>query len=387
MGVERIIDILATLVAFDTTSRNSNLPLIAWVEDHLRPLGFALERIPDATGAKANLLATIGPTDVPGIVLSAHTDTVPVDGQDWTHDPFRLRRDGDRLLARGACDMKGFVAACLAAAETIAREPLARPIHLALTHDEEVGCIGAKSLVAVLAAWPVRPQFCFVGEPTSMGLVTAHKAKRSVRATVRGFTCHSALATQGVNAVEYAARLVTEIRRMRDRLERDGPRDPLYDVPFSTAHVGLIRGGAALNIVPDACEMLFEFRTIAGDDPDALIAEVVGYARDRLEPEMRAVHPVAGFAFDVFAGFPGLDTEPDSEIVALARRLTGQTTHSKVAYGTEAGLFSAVAGIPSLVIGPGSIEQAHKADEWIAVDQLARCAEFLDRLIETCRRP
>lgn len=384
MSLDRIVDIMSTLVAFETTSRNSNLALIGWIEDTLRPLGFTCERIPDASGAKANLWATIGPADQRGYVLSGHTDVVPVDGQDWTSEPFRLREHGGRLHGRGACDMKGFLAVCLASAERMAAKPLQRPIHLAFSYDEEVGCVGARDLVTWIGERTVTPEACFVGEPTGMQVVIGHKGKRSVRARVRGATCHSALAPRGVNAVEWGARLVAEIRRISDRLAAEGPRDELYDVTHSTGHVGVFRGGTALNIVPDEAEIVFEFRTVAADDPDALVAEVMEHARTVLEPAMRAVDAGAGFAFDTYGGFPGLDASPEAAIVTLAKSLAGRNDHGKVAFGTEAGLFDG-AGMPTVIIGPGSIEQAHKADEWIEAAELEKCAAFVERLIERCR--
>ena len=385
MNLDRVLEILATLVAFDTTSRNSNLAIVDWIEAHLAALGFSSERIYDATGTKANLFATIGPADVPGTILSGHTDVVPVDGQEWTGDPFGLRVEGGRAWGRGACDMKGFLAVCLAAAEGMSREKLARPIHLAFSYDEEVGCVGVRGLVERLAGRAVKPEFCFVGEPTGMGVVVGHKGKRSVRVGVRGFTVHSSLAPKGVNAAEFAALLVAHIRETADRLAREGARDALYDVPYSTAHVGILRGGTALNIVPDEAEILFEVRTIAADDPDALVDGIVRHAREALEPRMQAVDPAAGFDFDRFAGFPGLDTAPDAGIVALAKALAGADCHSKVAFGTEAGQFQAIAGIPSVVVGPGSIDQAHKADEWIALSELEKCLGFVERLVERCK--
>jgi acetylornithine deacetylase len=384
MASRRTIDLLATLVAFDTTSRNSNLALIDWAEGYLAGFGFTSERIYDPTGRKANLWATIGPADLPGFILSGHTDVVPVDGQSWTSDPFTLREEGGRLYGRGACDMKGFLACCLSAAERMRDASLSRPIHLALSYDEEVGCVGARGIVERLRAKPVRPEACFVGEPSGMGVVIGHKSKRSVRVTVRGLTCHSSLAPQGVNAVEYGAKLVAEIGRIGERLAASSPQDALYDVPVSTAHVGVLQGGTALNIVPDTCSILFEFRTVAGVDPDALVAEVERYAREVLEPRMRAVDPATGIDFDVYAGFPGLDTAPDAEVVTFAKALAGRNDHAKVAYGTEAGLFQHLAEVPTVVIGPGSIDQAHKADEWIETEQLAKCEAFIDRLIERC---
>src|SRR5215216_440106 len=381
--VEKTIEILAALVGFDTTSRNSNLALIAWVENYLDRFGVPHLRIPDPTGSKANLFATIGPAEVPGYILSGHTDVVPIDGQAWSTDPFRLAERGGRLYGRGAADMKGFDACCLAAVPDLLARPLTRPIHLAFSYDEEVGCIGVRDLIASLKRANVRPSGCVVGEPTEMKAVIGHKAKRSFLVAVRGRTCHSSLAPQGVNAVEYAARLITKIRAINDRLARQGARDPLYDVPHTTAHTGVIHGGTALNIVPDACTFEFEFRAIAADDIDDLADEVMAYARDDLEPEMIAVAPESGVTFELRSGFPGLETPASADVVQLVKALTDQDDHAKVAFGTEAGLFAA-AGIPSVVIGPGTIDQAHKADEFIAIAELAKCGVLLDRLIEHC---
>jgi acetylornithine deacetylase len=229
----------------------------------------------------------------------------------------------------------------------------------------------------------VRPAGCFVGEPTLMGVVIGHKGKRSLRVTVRGQTCHSSLAPQGVNAVEYAARLIVKIRDIAERLEHEGVRDPLYDVPFTTGHTGVVSGGTALNIVPDSCWFESEFRTIAADDAGALVDEVITYAREKLEPAMKAVAPQAGITFEEKSEFPGLETPATAELVGFTKQLMGVNDHGKVAYGTEAGLFAA-AGIPSVVIGPGSIDQAHKADEFIAEGELAKCGAFIDRLLARC---
>ncbi|WP_372425285.1 acetylornithine deacetylase [Salinarimonas chemoclinalis] len=386
METEAIVAHLRDLVAFDTTSRNSNLPLIDHVEAFLGPLGFACERVCDDTGTKANLWATIGPADVPGWVLSGHTDVVPVDGQEWDGDPFVLTEKDGRLHGRGTCDMKGFLAACLAAAPAMAGADLKRPIHLAFSYDEEVGCVGARRLVERLRTKPVRPLACFVGEPTTMGVVIGHKGKRSVTVSVRGHTVHSSLAPHGVNAVEFAALLVAKIRAVADRFAAEGARDALYDVPYTTTHVGVLRGGTALNIVSDRAEILFEVRAIGTDDPDAVLAEIEAYAREALEPRMTPVRAGTGFTFDTYAGFPGLDTPPDAEVVTLAKRLAGRNEHAKVAYGTEAGLFSQLGGIPTVVIGPGDIAQAHQANEWIAVSELAACGRFLGEVVREATR-
>jgi acetylornithine deacetylase len=384
MAAGNPVEILEQLVGFDTTSRNSNLDLISWVESYLDRFGLPHERVVDSTGTKANLWSTIGPVGVRGYILSGHTDVVPVDGQRWSHDPFTAAERQGRVYGRGAADMKGFLACCLAAVPDMIERPLARPIHLAFSYDEEVGCVGVRGLIAQLERAPVKPLGCFVGEPTEMGVVIGHKAKRSLRVTVKGRTCHSSLAPNGVNAVEYAARLIVHIRALSDRLAESGARDPLYDVPFTTAHTGTVHGGTALNIVPDACVFEFEFRSIAADDLDALVDLVTRYARDVLEPEMKAVAPEAGFTFELKSGFPGLEAPAQSELVSLAKQFSGQARHAKVAYGTEAGLYDQ-AGIPTVVIGPGSIDQAHKADEFIAVAELAKCGRFLDQLVAYCR--
>lgn len=377
----RSAEILKDLVGFDTTSRNSNLDLIAHVEAFLAARGIASTRIYDATGEKANLLATIGPKDLPGYVLSGHTDVVPVDGQDWASDPFALTLRDGLLYGRGACDMKGFLACMLAKVDDMLAADLQAPIHLAFSYDEEVGCKGVPSLIEHLVAHHPRPLACFVGEPTEMQVVTGHKAKRSYRAIVTGRTCHSSLAPQGVNAIDHAARLILKVREMGIELA-GGPSDPLYDVPVTTSHTGTVSGGTALNIVPDRCDFAFEFRVLPFEDADALVDEVMRFAREEIEPEMKARAPETGIAFEQISSFPGLDTAEDADVTRLAKRLAGRNDHARVAYGTEGGRFVEIGAIPTVVIGPGSIEQAHKADEFIAVSELVKCEAFLDRLIE-----
>lgn len=377
--------ILASLVSFDTTSRLSNLALIGWVEEYLARHGVASHRIPDPSGQKANLLACIGPQGVPGYVLSGHTDVVPVDGQDWASDPFTLTERAGKLYGRGACDMKGFLAACLAQVPAMVSTPLARPIYLAFSYDEEVGCIGVRSMIAELAGQTAPPLACFVGEPTSMNVVIGHKGKRSQRVVVTGLACHSSLAPKGVNAVHAAARIVARIADLADALAAKGRRDPMFDVAHSTAHVGAIKGGTALNIVSDHAEFIYEIRVVGDDDVDALVREIESYARDQLLPAMRAVSPDANIVFEDLSEFPGLDIAPDHEAVTLAKKLAGKNGHSKVAYGTEAGLFMVRGGIPSVIIGPGDIEQAHKPDEFLAVSELNAACDFVGRLVEMAR--
>lgn len=382
---ERAVEILSALIGFDTVSSKSNLALIDWVEGYLARHGVASERVTDEDGEKANLIATIGPRDVPGYILSGHTDVVPVVGQPWSGDPFTARVMDGRVYGRGACDMKGYLACVLAMVPEMLAAPLARPLHILFSYDEEVGCLGVRTALQDVAAWPTRPLGCFVGEPTSSNVIVGHKAKRSYRAVAKGTTAHSSLAPSAVNAVSYAARLISHIGEMAAEFERSGARDDLYDVPFTTPHVGAVHGGDVVNVVPDRCEFVFEVRAIGADDPDAVIERIQAYAREVLEPEMRSRAPGAGFEFELMSAIDGLDTAPEHDLIALTKRLAGRNGHAKVAYGTEAGFFGNIAGIPAVVIGPGSIDQAHKADEWVAVSELTNCIVFLAGLIEECR--
>ena len=369
------------LVAFDTTSRESNLALIHFVRDYLADLGVASLLVHDEEGGKANLYATLGPDAQPGIMLSGHTDVVPVDGQDWETDPFEVTERNGRLYGRGTSDMKSFIAVALAHAPEFLRRGLETPIHLALSYDEEVGCIGVRRLIAQFPELPARPAVCIIGEPTDMKVVTAHKGKRSLRCRVRGLECHSALAPRGVNAIELAAELVARLRAIARRYRDHGPHDPGFDPPHSTVHTGLIHGGTALNIVPKDCWFDFELRFLPDDDPEAAIDEVVAYADQTLLPEMRALSSNTGFEWEELSSFAGLNTPEDAPVVALVKALTGANATHKVAFGTEAGLFSD-AGVPTVVCGPGSIDQAHKPNEFIAAEQITLCEAFMDRLME-----
>ena len=380
------VDLIKKLVAFDTTSRNSNLALIQFVQGYLKDLGIEARLVFDETGKKANLLATIGPADRSGLLISGHTDVVPVDGQQWTSDPFAVSEKDGRLYGRGTCDMKSFVATALALAPEFQRAKLTAPVHFSFSYDEEVGCVGVRRLIAELERLKLRPTACVVGEPTSMKVVRAHKGKISYRCRVHGFECHSSLAPHGVNAVEFAAEVVTHIRRLEKRFAAEGPFDSAFDVPHTTAHTGVIHGGTALNIVPKECWFDFEFRYLPGQDPYALVSEVKRFA-EGLVPEMQRIHAAAGFSWDEISGFPGLSVEEDTEIAQVAKSATGDNAAAgKVAFGTEAGLFNA-AGIPTIVCGPGNIEQAHKPDEFVTLEQVALCEMFLRRLVERYARP
>ena len=379
------LEMIQRLVGFDTTSRESNLGLIEWVRDWLQRLGVESRLTYDATGAKANLFATVRKGVRPGIVLSGHTDVVPVDGQPWDTDPFTAALQGDRIYGRGACDMKSYIAAALAATPRFLAADLKAPVHLALSYDEEIGCIGVRGLIEDLERNRIRPAGCIVGEPTGMQPVIANKGFRSFRCAVRGKEVHSALAPQGVNAIDYAARLVAHIRAIADRLRDAGPRDAGFDVPFTTLHTGLIRGGTASNIVPRDCEFHFEIRCLPGADPGELEREIRAYAGDVLEPEMKRIDPDAGVSFFVKSDTPGLAAAEDERITALAQALARDRSTGKVAYAAEAGLFQR-AGIPSIICGPGSIEQAHKPNEYITLEQVARCESFMDRLVGALSR-
>lgn len=386
MSPPRCLPILQTLVGFDTVSRNPNRPLADWVEHYLRGLGVPVHRIGDPTGQWVNLFATIGPPDVPGFVLSGHTDVVPVDGQPWSSDPFRLRVVDGRAFGRGTTDMKGFDACVLAMVPAMLERPLARPIHIALSFDEEVGCRGVRLLIAELdRLCPVKPLGVIVGEPTGMEVVIAHKGKESYRTSVTGTAAHSSLAPTAVNAVEWAAELVVRIRDIGRRLAAEGPFDPLFDIPHSTAHVGQIHGGTTLNIVPELCWFDWEFRTLPEVDLAALVAEVKAHAEERMLPAMRTVAPGAEIRFEQTTELPPVDIAADHPLTTLTKALAGKNGHRKVAYGTEGGLFRRDGGIPAIVCGPGDIAQAHKPDEFVELSQLAACETFLERLIAHCR--
>ena len=381
---DRIRKLLADLIAFDTVSDRSNLPLIAHIESYLASLGVGGQRIVDDTGQKASLWVTIGPESKPGFVLSGHTDVVPVTGQIWTRNPFELSEQDGRLYGRGTTDMKGFVAVCLAMVPEMLEAKLLTPIHLAISYDEEIGCVGVRPMLGEVAKKPVKPLGCFVGEPTQMQVIIGHKGKHGVRATFRGVAKHSSIAPEGVNAVEYAAELITEIRRRAMQLVDKGSRDALYDVPHATLLTSIVHGGAALNIVPDHCTIEFECRGIGITESREVTDAIVAWAKAELEPAMRARHPECGITFEEILDYPALDTPANDAIVTLAKQLAGRNDHAKVAFGTEAGLFVSMADVPSVVIGPGSIGQAHTPDEFVEMSELLKCAGFVERLIAHC---
>jgi acetylornithine deacetylase len=367
------------LIAIDTTSFRTNIQLIDLAEEVLGGLGASVRRTWDEKRNKANIFATIGPSDIPGIVLSGHTDVVPVEGQDWSTDPFRLSMADGKLFGRGTADMKGFIAVCLALAPEFAAAPLKMPVHFAFSYDEEVGCVGVRRLIDDLAHLAVRPRLCIVGEPTGMRAVIGHKGKKSVRCHVEGHECHSALNHRGVNAVEIAAEMVVRLRAMQRRIREQGPFDHGYQPPYTTVHTGTMQGGTALNIVPRSCSFEFEIRNLPTHDPEDLMAEVRGWAQD-LVPEMLDISIASGITLDEHNSTPGLSMDEMDQAVRLVCALSGSNDTSKVAFTTEAGLFQR-AGIPAVVCGPGDIAQAHRPDEFITLGQVAQCEDFLRRLL------
>jgi acetylornithine deacetylase len=377
-------EMIGRLIAFDTTSRESNLALIEFVRDYLDRWRVKSELVYDAERRKANLYATIGPSDRGGVMLSGHSDVVPVDGQKWHTNPFRLEEKDTKLYARGSADMKSFIALCLAKVPDFLAQPLATPIHLALTYDEEVGCMGVRPLIAALATKEVKPKLCIIGEPTEMRPVVAHKGSRRLRCHVHGHEAHSSLTHRGVNAVEAAAELVAHLKGIARGKRHAGPFDHGFDPPYTTIQTGTIAGGTAVNIVPRECRFDFEMRYLPQDDPNAIVDELKHFAATLL-PDMQAVSPDAGIAFEETNAVPALAAKDDSEVVQLALALSGANGTGKVSFATEGGLFQQ-GGIPTVICGPGSIEQAHKPDEFIAIDQLRQCEAFLDRLIERVKR-
>ncbi len=372
-------EMLARLVSFDTTSRNSNLDLIGAIRAYLDAHGVLYRVSHDPTGTKANLHAVIGPAVAGGIALSGHVDTVPVDGQDWSGDPFTLRQHGGRLFGRGAADMKGFVAACLAAVPDLQAARLARPVHLFITYDEEISCDGARVLIEDMQAGGLMPAMCIVGEPSGMQPILAHKGRLALQVEVRGVPGHSSEPARGANAIHAAAEAIGWITAEARRFAAEGPFEDGFDPPHTTLQVGTIEGGSALNIIPGTARFQMEWRTIPADDFFRELDRLRAHVAQEIEPAMKHAGPDAGFTFQVMNWIPGLSLPPGHELAGLVRQITGSNATGKVSYGTEAGLYQQ-AGIPTIVCGPGHIAQAHQPNEWIAQDQLAACDAFIRRL-------
>jgi acetylornithine deacetylase len=372
------------LIAFKTVSRDSNMGLIEWVRDYLQGHGAKTRLTYDATGKKANLFATLGESDKPGLILSGHTDVVPVDGQNWDSDPFvATERDG-KLYARGSADMKGFIGIILAQApkfvEALNAGRLDAPLHYALSYDEEVGCLGVRALIRDLEENNIRPAGCVVGEPTSMQPIIAHKGTHRFRCAVHGREAHSSYVTFGVNAIEYAAKLIVFIRQIAERLAQSETRDYGFTVPYSTLSTGLIQGGIAANVVPKDCNFQFDLRTLPQASPQALYEEIRTYA-EGLAREMQITDPDSGIDLQWVSQTAGLAASESDKIVKWAMQLSKNPSVGKVSYGTEAGLFQKM-GVPSVICGPGDIAEAHRPNEFVALEQLGQCEAFMRRILE-----
>lgn len=378
-------ELLSKLISFDTTSRTSNLGLIDFVRNYLNDCGADSALIHNDEGDRANLYATIGPDDIGGIMLSGHTDVVPVTGQAWDSDPYQLvERDG-LLYGRGSSDMKGFIANIMAALPEMTKSKLATPLHIALSYDEEVGCVGAADMVQKLKHLEVKPKFGIIGEPTLMKSIVGHKGKCSFRVNFTGHSCHSAYIDDGVNAVEFAAQLVVFIQKMNQKLLERGQTDSGYSVKHSSFHTGLISGGTVINIVPKTCHFDFEIRHLPQDDIFALLGEIENYAMNDLLPAMQARHPASDIEFTTLSAYPGLHNHAESECAQMVCDLTNHACSSeKVSFGTEAGLFQDHMDISCVVCGPGSIEQAHKPNEFISYAQLLESDAFMQKLVNHC---
>ena len=372
---------LEKLIAFPTVSRDSNLHLIAFVEDQLNANGIASTLVHSADGSKANLWATIGPSDVSGVALSGHTDVVPVEGQNWSSDPFKLlARDGN-LYGRGSADMKGFVASCLSLVQLAVKRKLHTPLHLAFSYDEEIGCIGVRRMLDMLKTMPMRPRLCIVGEPTMLQVVTAHKGKLGYRVIAHGLEAHSSLAPIGANAIYMACDLIAEIRQLQEDIAAHGPRDGDYEVAYTTLHVGKIVGGEVMNIVPNRTSFDFEIRYLPEVDGPALFARIQT-AAEKVATKFHNVFPQARYEFVNLQSYPALNTPVDSDAVNFVRALTGGNSTGKITFGTEGGLFQQELGIPAVVCGPGNIAVAHKPDEYVSQEQMTQCDAMLLRLLD-----
>lgn len=373
-------DILERLLSFDTVSSKSNLALMSYVKDLLEGAGLSVTLVPDADGGKANLYTSTGPAGIGGVMLSGHTDVVPVEGQSWTVPPFALTEAEGRYYGRGAADMKGFVACAIVAMLEAAKRPLKVPLHLALSYDEEIGCMGVRSLIDLLADAPVKPRFCIVGEPTLMQVATGHKGKVALRATCTGREGHSALAPMALNALHLAADFLGAVRRLQAEVAATGLKDGDYDVPYTTLHVGKMSGGVQVNIVPNHAVLDFEIRSLAGEDVAGLIRQLEAEAEAITAP-LRADFPEAAIKIERQWDYPGLGTPSDAAVVNFVKGLTGANGTIKVAFGTEGGLFNQRLGVPTVICGPGSMAQGHKPDEFVTVEQIARCQAMLAELV------
>ena len=363
------IEILKTLIAFPTISADSNMKLIDYCSDQLIKVGAEVKIIKNDNGTKANLYATIGPRNIPGVMLSGHTDVVPVEGQSWSVPPFEMTNKDNRLYGRGTADMKSFVACALHAAIKASEMNLTTPLHLAFSYDEEIGCVGVRSMIEMLKAAPFLPNFCIIGEPTLMQIATGHKGKVNVSVKFIGKEAHSALSTSGLNAIYLASEMINEIRLIQDKIKKQFAHDDEYEVSHT-----------ALNIVPNSASFLFEIRNLPEDDPNIILTKIRKSAESILTKYLKDF-PTAKIHIEVTNQYPSLMTSKNSDVVNLLKSLTGNNSTLKVSFGTEGGLFSSELKIPTAICGPGSMSQGHKSDEYVSIDQINKCEEILSQLL------
>jgi len=372
-------EILEKLISFPTISRSPNIELIEWVSNLLTSFGVKTTILQNEDGSRANLFATTGEEEYGGIMLSGHTDVVPTEGQDWQTDPFKLTKLDGKLFGRGTADMKGFCASAIKILCDASNKKLKTPIHLALSFDEEIGCIGVRSLINMLKESPIKPQMCIVGEPTLLAVASGHKGKIALRTTCKGVEGHSALAPLALNALHLGVDFVNIIRNIQNEIIKNGKKDNDYDIPYTTLHVGKMQGGVALNIVPNICTIDWEIRNLAGDDPTTIIKQVKEYVDTLLSNYQ---NPKAEIYWEELFSYPGLGTDLDADIISFVRSLTGTNNTIKVAFGTEGGLFHNEVGIPTVICGPGSMLQGHKPNEFISVEQMNRCDLMMANLLK-----
>jgi acetylornithine deacetylase len=377
--VTTTLEILDGLIAFPSVSTASNMALIGFVSEFLAQRGIESRLIPNEAGDKASLIATIGPSVEGGVLLSGHTDVVPIEGQVWTSNPFRLTARGDRLFGRGAADMKGFLAATLNAAGRAAARTLRKPLHLAFSYDEEIGCVGVRPMLEILSRSLPKPRLCIVGEPTLMKVAIGHKGKIAAKAECLGVEGHSALAPKALNALHLATDFIQLLRRRQAEIAAAGARDDAYDIPYTTLHAGRMSGGVALNIVPAQAEILFEIRHMPGDET---LIDTLRRDASAIAEGYRDVFSGAAVDITIINAYPGLETDRATEALAFMERLIDAGRPTKVAFGTEAGLFQSALGVPTVVCGPGAMEQGHRPDEFIAAVELDRCDRMLDVLLD-----
>lgn len=377
--------ILADLIAYPTVSSDSNLAMMDHMAALLERAGARVELMQDTSGTKANLFATIGPDCQGGVLLSGHSDVVPVTDQHWHHDPFRLTENEGRLYGRGTCDMKGFIAAALAMAPAYAARPLTRPVHFAFTHDEEVGCLGARALIPVLQARGIRPDSAIIGEPTNMRIIHAHKGCREYTVTFQGLEGHGSEPDRGVNALEYAVAYVARLMKLRQQLRQRAPVASPFNPPWTTINIGRIMAGIAHNVIPSRAELDWEMRPVQESDAEYVREAMTDYCNHVLLPQMQTVFPGADIATHVIGEVCGLEPRSDNAASRLVAELTGAKGADVASFGTEAGLFQKM-GVPAVLCGPGDIAQAHKADEYVTLSQLEQCLLMLNRLGERLTR-